>query len=289
MEYDDIIIQIQEAVKYKREGDFDKANAIYKSLNENSPNNPMILKSWAKIMVCSGNYNQATKLYQKSSDLYKKSGNGEYWQCDEQINDIKNRFDDPEKFKNWVRAVSGGSVTNASLESKDLPEGEDEDGDIIKSQIYPTKEQVEYLSEDNNEDDKSFDDMIWEAFEPEFIDWTKVIVRKSVDDVLRFKAKDPSLITEQYIDENFPIYTAVEAFLWDDKMKHNVYVRVEKMMEEYLQSKSPTTKVTGLKLKEEGIIKKMEDFFERINIRDQMYKTVRSEIIRFVNFRLERN
>lgn len=287
MEYDEIIIQIQEAVKYKREGDFDKANAIYKSLNDNSPNNPMILKSWAKIMVCSGHYNQATKLYQKASDIYKESGNGEYWQCDEQINDIKNRFDDPEKFKNWVRAVSGGSVTNASLESKDLPEGED--GDIKKSQIETTKEQIEYLSEDNNEDDKSFDDFIWEAFEPEFIDWVKVIVKKSVDDVLRFKSKDPSLITEEFIDKNFQIHTAVEAFLWDDKMMHNVYIQVEKLQLEYLQSKSPTTKVMDLKLKEEGVIRQIEDFFERIGIRDQLYKTVRSEIIRLVNYRLGRN
>jgi len=72
-------------------------------------------------------------------------------------------------------------------------------------------------------------------------------------------------------------------------MMHNVYIQVEKLQLEYIQSKSPTTKVTDLKLKEEGVIRQIEDFFERIGIRDQMYKTVRSEIIRLVNYRLGRN
>ena len=91
--------EISRAVQFKRAGDFNKANAIYIKLNNQYPNNPIVLKSWAKISVCLGNYNQAIEKYKCASKLYKELENGQYWQCDEQIKDIKNRFDDPERFK----------------------------------------------------------------------------------------------------------------------------------------------------------------------------------------------
>lgn len=111
--------EISRAVQFKRAGDFNKANDIYKKLNNQYPNNPIVLKSWAKISVCLGNYNQAIEKYKSASKLYKEFESGEYWQCDEQIKDIKNRYDDPELFKKWVYAVSGCSITNASLDSND--------------------------------------------------------------------------------------------------------------------------------------------------------------------------
>ena len=114
--------EISRAVQFKRAGDFNKANDIYKKLNNQYPNNPIVLKSWAKISVCLGNYNQAIEKYKSASKLYKEFESGEYWQCDEQIKDIKNRYDDPELFKKWVYAVSGCSITNASLDSKDEDE-----------------------------------------------------------------------------------------------------------------------------------------------------------------------
>jgi len=142
--------EISIAVQFKRAGDFNKANDIYIKLNNQYPNNPIVLKSWAKISVCLGNYNQAIEKYKSASKLYKEFESGEYWQCDEQIKDIKNRYDDPELFKKWVYAVSGGSITNVSLDNKD--------GDEMKDEIIKEIKNIENL---DKRDAQNIDDIVF--------------------------------------------------------------------------------------------------------------------------------
>jgi tetratricopeptide (TPR) repeat protein len=108
--------EIQIAVGLKRNGNFDEANNIYIDLNNNFPNEPMIIKSWAKIFVCLQEYDKAIDKYEIASKLYKNIGNPEYYQCDDQANKIKSRFNDPDSFKSWVSAISGGSIDIQSVE-----------------------------------------------------------------------------------------------------------------------------------------------------------------------------
>ena len=99
------------AITLKREGNFKGANEIYIDLNNKFGSNPVILKSWAKILVCLGRYDNAIEKYQEASKLYREIGSGEYWQCDSQLNKIKNRHDNSQEFKGWVSAISGGSIS----------------------------------------------------------------------------------------------------------------------------------------------------------------------------------
>ena len=111
-----ILDKISQAVDLKRKGKFNDANEIYSNLNSEHPENPVILKSWAKTLVCMGQYEDAIEKYQLAIKHFDEQGNeGESWQCNDQIMEIKNRFNNPEQFKNWVRAVSGGSVSNPPL------------------------------------------------------------------------------------------------------------------------------------------------------------------------------
>jgi len=110
-----ILEKITQAVSLKRNGDFDKANSIYTGLDSKFPNDPIIHKSWAKILVCLGEYDNAIEKYKNASVLYKSIGNPEYYQCDDQMQKIVNRFENPEKFTSWVYAVSGGSIQRENV------------------------------------------------------------------------------------------------------------------------------------------------------------------------------
>lgn len=111
-----ILGQISQAVDLKRNGEFKSANKIYTNLNNEYPENPIILKSWAKTLVCMGQYDDAIEKYQLAVKHFDAQDNdGESLQCNDQIMGIKNRLNNPEQFKNWVRAVSGGSVSDPIL------------------------------------------------------------------------------------------------------------------------------------------------------------------------------
>ena len=105
-----ILDKIQEAVNLKRSGDFQAANSLYIDLNNKYPNNPKIIVSWAKILVCMQEYDKAIEKFANASILFKNTGNSYYYQSNEFIQNIQNRFDEPGDFKNWVSAVSGGSI-----------------------------------------------------------------------------------------------------------------------------------------------------------------------------------
>ena len=51
-----------------------------------------------------------------AQNLRRKVHRQDHYQCDLQIMDIKNRFFDPERFKSWVYAVSGCSISMGDVE-----------------------------------------------------------------------------------------------------------------------------------------------------------------------------
>ena len=110
-----IVQGIEQAVQFKRAGRFEEADALYRQLDQWTPEHPTVLKSWAKIQVCMGAYDEAVDLYQRASRHYRQMGSGEYWQCEDQINEINNRATNPAAFKDWVRAISGGVVRDAEI------------------------------------------------------------------------------------------------------------------------------------------------------------------------------
>ena len=81
------------------------------SPQEYDPNNPDIIMSWAKIFVCLGKYDIAIEKYQRASNLYMDSGRNDWQLCEAQIAGINNRFNEPERFKDFVVAseVMAGS------------------------------------------------------------------------------------------------------------------------------------------------------------------------------------
>ena len=103
------------AIRLKRNGDFHGANKIYNTLNEEYPNDPDIIMSWAKIFVCLGEYNNAIEKYQKASKLFRASDRNDWMNCEAQITGINNRLNEPERFKDFVVAVSGNSISRQDV------------------------------------------------------------------------------------------------------------------------------------------------------------------------------
>jgi hypothetical protein len=113
--------EIDNAIRLKRNGDFQGANQIYSTINEQCPNDPDIIMSWAKIFVCLGEYDTAIEKYKIASRLFRESGRDRWKLCDAQIMGINNRFNEPEKFKDFIVSVSGNSISreNINLGSKE--------------------------------------------------------------------------------------------------------------------------------------------------------------------------
>jgi tetratricopeptide (TPR) repeat protein len=117
MTHDQILEKISEAVSLKREGKFEDANEVYRKLDQDNPNYPVILKSWAKTLICLGKYSLAESYMLRAAIGYNKNGDdGNAWQCNDQLSTIQNRFDDPDDFKSYVRGVSAGLITNPKLD-----------------------------------------------------------------------------------------------------------------------------------------------------------------------------
>jgi|APSaa5957512493_1039668.scaffolds.fasta_scaffold14564_3 hypothetical protein len=108
-------LELDTAIRLKRSGDFEGANTIYSLLNEKCPNDPDIMMSWAKIFVCLGKYDIAIEKYQRASNLYMDSGRNDWQLCEAQIAGINNRFNEPERFKDFVVAVSGNSISRQDV------------------------------------------------------------------------------------------------------------------------------------------------------------------------------
>ena len=112
---DDVLEIIQNLVQFKRLGKFEEASLGYSKLamkeQNDSHNYPYVLKSWAKVLICQGEYEKAIGYLEKAAILFKNSGNNtDTWQCTDQSRTIKNRQQDRKLFIEYVKAVSGGSL-----------------------------------------------------------------------------------------------------------------------------------------------------------------------------------
>lgn len=104
--------EVSIGIEFKRKGKYKEAVSIYTQLNDKYPNNPVIFKSWAKVLVCLGQYENAITKYNSAIKYFDKEGKeGESWQCNDQIDEINNRTNDPIRFRQWVSAISGGSIS----------------------------------------------------------------------------------------------------------------------------------------------------------------------------------
>jgi tetratricopeptide (TPR) repeat protein len=107
-----LVQEILKGIELKRVGEFQRAISLYSQLNAKYPDTAMIFKSWAKVLVCLGQYDEAIAKYYMAIKLFDEEGDeSESWQCNDQIKEIKNRFSNPTKFRQWVSAISGGSIS----------------------------------------------------------------------------------------------------------------------------------------------------------------------------------
>jgi hypothetical protein len=112
---DDVLAEINNLIALKRSGNFTEANKRYSKLydreREDSHNAPYISKSWAKVLLCLGEYERAESMLRTASTMFKLNKNeAESWQCVEQAQTIRNRNSNPKEFIEYVRAASGGSL-----------------------------------------------------------------------------------------------------------------------------------------------------------------------------------
>ena len=113
---DDVLREINELIALKRNGKFIEANRRYNILynqeKEDSHNAPYVSKSWAKVLLCLGEYDRAESMMRTASTMFKLSGNDEEsWQCAEQAQTIRNRNSNSKDFIDYVRSASGGSLS----------------------------------------------------------------------------------------------------------------------------------------------------------------------------------
>lgn len=112
---DDLWPIFKQLIGLKRSGLHSEADEGYRKLAEkerNEPwNYPHVLKAWAKVKLCLGEYDEATTMMEVASALFQEIGNtADAWQCGIQANTIQSRFSNEPEFIGYVRAASGGSV-----------------------------------------------------------------------------------------------------------------------------------------------------------------------------------
>ena len=107
--------EIGKTVDLLKNGHFQKALKIWNNWNTAWPEVLFILKQLADILVCLEDYDNAIIKYKQASRLYEEDISGEFWDCEQPIYIIQNRFKNPQKFREWVNVISRGSIPNANL------------------------------------------------------------------------------------------------------------------------------------------------------------------------------
>lgn len=112
---DDVFDEFTRLVELKRQGRFYEADAGYAALYEQEKeeirNLAYVLKSWAKVKLCLGEYEIFIQFMHKAANLFQTIHLVyEVWQCLDQAKTVENRFTNPEDFIDYVRAASGGAL-----------------------------------------------------------------------------------------------------------------------------------------------------------------------------------
>jgi len=110
---DDVLEIIKNLVELKRQGKFEDANKGYSKLAEEEKNDthnyPYVLKSWAKVLLCQGEYDKTLEFLETATKLFQNNGNeADAWQCNDQAKIVRNRYKNRNEFIDYVKAVSGG-------------------------------------------------------------------------------------------------------------------------------------------------------------------------------------
>lgn len=112
---DDLWPVFKQLIGLKRSGMHREADEGYRRLADQERyepwNYPHVLKAWAKVKLCLGEYREATRMMEEASVLFGEIGNtGAAWQCETQADTIRNRHVSSQEFVDYVRAASGGSI-----------------------------------------------------------------------------------------------------------------------------------------------------------------------------------
>lgn len=112
---DDILHIFKELINLKRMGKHHEAEEGYKALAEREKDEPInyphVLKSWAKVKICLGEYEEAISMMKQASVLFKQIGNNtDAWQSKDQAETLINRHKNRDEFISYVQCASGGSV-----------------------------------------------------------------------------------------------------------------------------------------------------------------------------------
>lgn len=112
---DDVLEEIRKIVELKRAGNFEIADDRYRILaqkeKDDSWNYPYVLKSWAKVHICLGNYDKAIALFVEAVRGFEKNDNDqETFQCNHHAMIIRNRNLDRDGFIEYVRSASGNAL-----------------------------------------------------------------------------------------------------------------------------------------------------------------------------------
>lgn len=99
-------LEIQKAIQLKRQGNYTQAYQKYQELDNQYPDNPIVLSSWAKTAASIGNFAEAVSLFEMAQCLFEASGDASSWQCGEHIKTLT-KAEDSEQFRVYMQAVSG--------------------------------------------------------------------------------------------------------------------------------------------------------------------------------------
>lgn len=136
-----ILDQIERAVILKRCGDYHLANNIYLSLNIIYPDNPIILKSWAKTLALDGYYDIAINLFFKASIIFKNSGFFDQleecnYHASKLIYFVSNYNPLNYDFKSYLISISGNNLNFRMPEFKTIDNEKEFLKNIINKELF---------------------------------------------------------------------------------------------------------------------------------------------------------
>ncbi|MDD2230005.1 MAG: tetratricopeptide repeat protein [Candidatus Cloacimonetes bacterium] len=113
---DDVFLEIRRLVELKRRGRHHDAEEGYRQYADKLIGNTSdfvyahILKGWAKIKICLGEYEEAIDMLNQAARLFKSVDEEEAFQCSSQATILMRRDTYRNQFIAYVKAASGGSI-----------------------------------------------------------------------------------------------------------------------------------------------------------------------------------
>ncbi len=104
----DIQEKVNRAVHFKRDGKYERACKIYEKLETQLPNDPTILKSWAKVVALQGKYERAAEMFARAAVMFDKIDYPEQSEiCKSHFINLKKLDKNSAKFQMYLKAIKG--------------------------------------------------------------------------------------------------------------------------------------------------------------------------------------